>query len=519
MNALLALVRCSRTLTAGKTSHTRLVLASTVRPGSPTRFLRPRAVLYSSAYSTAASDKATYTARTPLQHLAARITAHADALAATADNSHLTNSVNHDAKPPSSFILQQHTALRDALAEALILATNAKDFIPDLAARNNQFACLRWLCHFRVPEALPLADPGNGHLQQQQITSDGVTGIFPVTSYSSVADKTGVPLHQLRSIARMAMLTGILSEPTPEYLAHSPLSAAMIREPALMEWARFVTSTSAPMVSAMVEATERWGGDRSMSKTAYAVAWQTDLPLFAHVASDARLQARYASYMRVMTQSQGMAVQHLLEGWREGWSALAERGGVLVDVGGSAGHVSMEIAKHFPGIKVVVQDRAEVVARAQREALSALEKQGIILDLAFQAHDFFSPQPQRRPPGFETQGQGDVYLLRQILHDWCDDEAFAILRHLTGALEVAGPGSRLIIMDTVLPEPGTVSLSEEALLRVRDLTMQQAHNAHERSRAEWEDLFQKVHPMLRVRNVVQPFKSLMAVIEVALEPK
>ena len=49
--------------------------------------------------------------------------------------------------------------------------------------------------------------------------------------------------------------------------------------------------------------------------------------------------------------------------------------------------------------------------------------------------------------------------------------------------------SRLLIMDTVLPTPGSKGVVEEALLRVRDLTMMQAFNAPERELGESENLF------------------------------
>ncbi|RYO96035.1 hypothetical protein DL763_003427 [Monosporascus cannonballus] len=460
------------------------------------------------------------TLHTPLQALAARITTHADALAAAAaELSHPPRLLSPSPANPSRLLpanapasaRAEQVALRDALAEASILAMDATEFVPDLAVRNNQFASVRWLCHFDIPKFLPLeAEDKNG-------ARDGAangSSAFPALPYSVVAEAAGVPEHQLRSIARMAMLVGFLSEPAADRLAHSPLSAAMVKQPGLLEWARFVTSTSAKMVPAMVEATERWGGDRSISKTAYAVAWQTDLPLFEHVAADPDLQARYAAYMRVMTQSEGMALGHLLEGWKAGWAALERRGAVLVDVGGSAGHASVTLARAYPGIKAVVQDRPEVVERAQNESASRLKNHGI--KLAFQAHDFFKPQPAR-PRGFEDEGRGDVYLLRQILHDWGDEQSITILRHMAAALEGAGRDARLVVMDTVLPSPGEGSRTEEAMLRVRDLTMQQAHNAHERSEVEWKELLRRASPALKIKRVVQPFKSVMAVIEIAFE--
>ncbi|KAK9775323.1 putative O-methyltransferase domain-containing protein [Seiridium cardinale] len=465
-------------------------------------------------------------APTPLQALAARITLHADALATTTHGlSHPPRSLGPTPENPSSLLpagaptwaRAEQVALRDALAEAQILATDASEFVHELAVGNNQFACVRWLCHFNIPLILPLS-PGQIEAAGEPVDrtgSDASRHTFPTKSYAAIAEAAGVPEHQLRSIARMAMLAGFLAEPEPGHVCHSSLSAAMAAQPQLFEWARFVTSSSSLMVSAMVEATERWGEDRAANHTAYAIAWDTDLTVFGHVAADPDLQGRWASYMRALTQSEGMTVKHLVEGWRCGWDALVARGAVLVDVGGSAGHVSVALARAFPGLRAIVQDRVEVVQRARAENAPGLIEEG--LGVTFEIHDFFTPQPVR-PQGWEDQGRGDVYLLRQILHDWGDEEAIKILRHLASALERSGPDARLIVMDTVLPLPGQgSSRTEEARLRVRDLTMLQAHNAHERSKTQWQGLLERAHPALRIKRIVQPFKSLMAILEVAFE--
>ncbi|KAI1428593.1 S-adenosyl-L-methionine-dependent methyltransferase [Xylaria sp. FL1777] len=455
--------------------------------------------------------------QTPLQVVAARITAHADKLAALAKElSHPPRSLTPSPHSPASLLPRnapasargEQLALRDTLTEATLLVTDANEFIPELSVRNNQFACLRWLCRFDIPNQLPL--DAENRVDNESSADD--LPPFRSLPYPVVAKAAGVPEHQLRSIARMAMLLGFLSEPVPNQVAHSPLSAAMVRQHGLLDWARFVTNTSAPMVSAMVGATETWGDNRSIRKTAYAAAWQTDLPLFAHVAANPELQASYAAYMRAMTQSEGMSIRHLIDGWREGWASLAQRGAVLVDVGGSTGHASLALARAFPGIKAVVQDRAEVLERARDQEASNISKEG--LKIEFQPCDFFRAQPPR-PPGYTDEGKGDVYFLRQILHDWGDADSIVILRHIATALERSGPHGRLVVMDTVLPPPGVGSRTEEALVRARDLTMQQAHNAHERSREEWERLLAEAHPGLRIKQIIQPFRSLMAVIEIA----
>ena len=62
---------------------------------------------------------------------------------------------------------------------------------------------------------------------------------------------------------------------------------------------------------------------------------------------------------------------------------------------------------------------------------------------------------------------------------------------------------------------------EEALLRVRDLTMMQAFNSRERELGEFEELFGQTadeEGRLVLRNLVKPPGSMLSVMEVAYEP-
>lgn len=126
--------------------------------------------------------------------------------------------------------------------------------------------------------------------------------------------------------------------------------------------------------------------------------------------------------------------------------------------------------------------------------------------LTFQAHDFTQPQQVRG---------ADVYLLRMILHDWPDGEATKVLRNIVAAMEK--PTSRLLIMDTVLPMPGSVPVSEERIFRARDMTMIQAFNSKERDLDDWKDLLAIADPKLQLVRVVRPFGSAMSVIELAVD--
>jgi len=75
-------------------------------------------------------------------------------------------------------------------------------------------------------------------------------------------------------------------------------------------------------------------------------------------------------------------------------------------------------------------------------------------------------------------------------------------------------GGKIILMDTVLPAPGSVPATQEATLRVRDLSMMQTFNAKERELEDWNALLKAVDERLRLKNVVQPFGSSMSVLEV-----
>jgi 6-hydroxytryprostatin B O-methyltransferase len=134
-------------------------------------------------------------------------------------------------------------------------------------------------------------------------------------------------------------------------------------------------------------------------------------------------------------------------------------------------------------------------------------KAALAARITFQGHDFMQKQP--------VQG-ADLYLLRTVLHDWSDAQAAKIVRNVVDAMGDR-PGSKMLIMDTVLPKPGSVPVSIERLVRVRDMTMLQSFNSKERDLDDWKALLANVDAALNIVNVVQPFGSALSVLEVILE--
>lgn len=73
--------------------------------------------------------------------------------------------------------------------------------------------------------------------------------------------------------------------------------------------------------------------------------------------------------------------------------------------------------------------------------------------VTFITHDFLTPQPVQN---------AEVYLFRWILHNWSDKYCVRILRNLIPALK---EGAKIVVVDNVAPEPGTISNWAETRMR------------------------------------------------------
>ena len=94
-----------------------------------------------------------------------------------------------------------------------------------------------------------------------------------------------------------------------------------------------------------------------------------------------------------------------------------------VKVGGSTGQASISIAREFPKLRFIVQDRPEVAAGGDAYIESLLDDR-LAGRIKFQPYDFFQPQ--------HVTG-ADVYLLRMILHDWAFEDSVKILTNIAAS--------------------------------------------------------------------------------------
>ncbi|WP_028604222.1 methyltransferase [Ottowia thiooxydans] len=123
----------------------------------------------------------------------------------------------------------------------------------------------------------------------------------------------------------------------------------------------------------------------------------------------------YDLAMAELTRPVGAALAAELTGMAEG---------LIIDIGGGRGMLLRALLAALPAdIRGLCFDRSDVCARA-RVALAA-EQPGLVGRLDFEAGDFFASVPKG----------GDLYLLKNVLHNWNDANCHQLLTVLRGAMK------------------------------------------------------------------------------------
>jgi len=159
-----------------------------------------------------------------------------------------------------------------------------------------------------------------------------------------------------------------------------------------------------------------------------------------------------------------------------------------VDVGGGEGTLVTALVRANPSLHGVVLDLPHVVAAARAK----LEALGLARRVEVVAGDFFRSVPP-----------ADVYLLKQVLHDWNDQQCRAILERCAGGLS---PGGRLLLVEMVIPDDGHPTAAQ-----LLDLNMLVMLPGRERTRREYADLLGSAGLHLeRVLDTRSPFQIIEA---------
>src|SRR5262245_53276278 len=148
---------------------------------------------------------------------------------------------------------------------------------------------------------------------------------------------------------------------------------------------------------------------------------------------------------------------------------------MAVDVGGATGPLPHSLMQNNPHLHGIVYDRPENVARAQAAAMAL----GLAARSTAVVGDFFDAAPE-----------GDLYLLRFILHDWNDADGIRILTNCRRAMR---PRGRVVLVEAFLGRVGQEVSPDIADIQgaIIDLHMLVLVGGRERSVSQYEKLLQQ----------------------------
>lgn len=451
-------------------------------------------------------------AESQLRALAAEITKLADTFATSLKDQNLPEAsfsvdspMSHKGITADMFITRQ--TLCDKLTDMWYLVQGPSEsvynyvhnVIPDAA-------CLNVLNHFDFWSAVPLEGSA---------------------SYEEIARHVSLPRDVVARLVQHALTLRLFEEVEDNDAAtrvrHTSRSAALARQSGLQALVSSVLDVTGGPMMALTSALEKYSKGKKeltqdMTETAFSLFHSTGpfgkkhTNSWEYLENDGEGERRgwrqqkfvdFMRYIKEIFQLEGIVLSAY------DWASAGKA--TVVDVGGSAGHDAILLARKYPDLKLIVQDMPMV-----RPVFEA-DLPGDVRDrVSFVEHDIYQPQPT----------QADIYMVKLILHDYSEAEAAKILRALTPSLRA---GNKVIVIEYIgkVDEEGekegekekgkekkeALPLSVRQMGTATDLRMMAIFNAKERPAESYRDIFKAADERFDVVNVKADPLSFMAVIE------
>jgi SAM-dependent methyltransferase len=253
-----------------------------------------------------------------------------------------------------------------------------------------------------------------------------------------LAARVGADSDALDRVIRFLVARGVFAEPSPRVFANNPASCLLQDDhpDRMRRWLDLEGAGGAMdrSYSGLLE-TVRTG------RAAYPSVHGRDF--WEDLASDADLARSFASLMEAHSSQLAEEVVSVYP-----WEGAT----LVIDVGGGTGALLAEVLRAHPHLQGVLVD---LVARTP-DATRILEAAGVADRCQRLDCDFFGPLPTG----------GDVYVLRNIIHDWADEKAVTVLRR---CCEAAGSTGRVLVVERVVTDNG--NLEELTGMDLRMLTL------------------------------------------------
>lgn len=268
---------------------------------------------------------------------------------------------------------------------------------------------------------------------------------------AEIATKVGAHADALYRVMRACTAVGVFTEQADKTFANNALSQTLCSNvPGSM--GNFAIAQSAPGHWRPWE--RLTDAVRSGKSTAHAALGQE---IFEWYGSHPEEAAAFTGAMHNLAALVAAEVTQAID-----FSSV----GRVVDVGGANATLVGAVLRAFPNTRGVLLDLPHVV-EAVKKTLAA---SGLAERCETIAGDFFKAVPK-----------GDVMLLKQILHDWNDEQCLTILRHCAESLP---RGGRVLVVEMIISEDGTPSAAH-----LMDVNMLVLLPGKERTATEYSKLF------------------------------
>lgn len=275
---------------------------------------------------------------------------------------------------------------------------------------------------------------------------------------AKLAERLAVDGDALRRLMRFLAALGVFEEAAPRVFRNNKLSRCLDRHDPQCVRAMILLHNSEPMSRVWFEQLE--AGVRSGTPP-FQLGHGDDL--FAYLDHHADFDQLFSEAMDSVEALAGDGFATDMD-----WGRFTR----VIDVGGSRGSKALAILKCHPAMTVLVVDRPQVVAEAQRYwAGQPAEDVG---RLCFEAGDLFEGLPA-------AAGPQDIYLLSAVLHGFDDAQCVRALQQVRIAIGCSGACAA--ILEIVLPETGA-DLAGVSF----DMQMFVGCRGRERSLSEWRVL-------------------------------
>lgn len=272
-------------------------------------------------------------------------------------------------------------------------------------------------------------------------------------SVDQLADGAGCEPRSLRRLMRALTVLGLVSETTPGRYALTGLG-----QPLRADHPRSMRSSVLFVGDAA--AWHAWGELVHGVRTGKAAFDHVHgEPLFAHLARHPERSEIFNAAMR-----QGSA--HLATLLPQVFDFSGAK--TVVDVGGGNGTLLAAVLAAAPHVHGILLDTAGGVNGAFGDA----QRDRLADRCRIEIGDFFEAVPE-----------GDVMLMKGILHDWDDQLCTTLLRNCRRAIT---NGGRLLVMETLLPSK--VGAPETAGAVLSDIAMLVYTGGQERTEVEYREL-------------------------------